>query len=119
MKEKYVQTINEYVKDGLASPKAEVEKESRKIVNDIPHQAVINVNKPGKIPVVFNAGASYKNTSLNENLQKGPDLLNNLVRILLRFRKGRYCVMADIEKMFHQVLVREQDRSTAICVSDK
>ena len=37
-------------------------------------------------------------------------MLNNLVGILLRFRKGRYCVMANIEKMFHQVLVREQDR---------
>ena len=35
--------------------------------------------------------------------------MNNLVGILLRFRKGRYCMMADIEKMFHQVLVREQD----------
>ena len=69
-----------------------------------------NVNKPGKIRVVFDAGVRYKNTSLNENLQKGPDLLNNLVGILLRFTKGRYCVMVDIEKMFHQFLVREQDR---------
>ena len=65
-----------------------------------------NVNKPGKICVVFYA----KKTPLNGNLQKGPGLLNNLVGILLCFKKGRYCVMADIEKMFYQVLVREQGR---------
>ena len=52
-----------------------------------------NVNKPSKIRVEFDAGARYKNTSLNENLPKGPDLLNNPVGILLRFRKGRDCVM--------------------------
>ena len=95
------------------------QKKNQKIINYIPHQAVTNVNKPGKIRVVFDAGARYKNTSLNENLQKGPDLLNNLVGVLLRFRKRRYCVMADIEKMFYQVLVREQDRSSAICVAHK
>ena len=71
---------------------------------------MVNIRKPGKIRVAFDAGVRYKNTFLNENLQKGSDLLNNLARILLRFRKVRYYVMADIEKMFHQDLVREQDR---------
>ena len=49
LKEKYVQTINEYIKDGHASilSKGEAEKESTKIINYIPHQAVTNVNKPG------------------------------------------------------------------------
>ena len=69
-----------------------------------------NVNKPGKICVIFEAGERYKNTSINKNLQKRPDLLNNLVGILIRFRKERNCVMADIEKMHRQVLIREQDR---------
>ena len=112
LKEKHVQTINEYIKDCHASilSKAKAEKESTKIINYLPHQVVTNVNKPGKIHVVFYASARYKNTSLNENLQKGPGLLNNLVGILLCFKKGRYCVIADIEKMFYQVLVREQDR---------
>ena len=57
--------------------------------------------KPGKIWVVFDAGASYENTSLNEKLYEGPDLLNILVGTLLRFRQEKYSVMADIEKMFH------------------
>ena len=33
------------------------------------------------------------------------DLLNNLVGALLRFRQGKFCIMVDIEKMFHQVMV--------------
>ena len=41
---------------------------------------------------------------------KGPDLLNNLVGVLLRFRQGKFCIMADIDKMFHQVMVDLRDR---------
>ena len=98
LKEKYVQTVNEYIKDGHRSilSKAEVEKESTKIINYIPQQAMTNVvNKLSKIRIVFDAGAKCKSTSLNENLQKGPDLLNNVLGILLHFRKRRYCMMAD------------------------
>lgn len=42
-------------------------------------------------------------------MPKSPDLLNNLVRVLLRFQQGKFCLMADIEKMFHQVLVDKND----------
>ena len=41
---------------------------------------------------------------------KGPDLLNNLVGVLTRFRMGRYAVMSNIEQMFHQILVENKDR---------
>ena len=52
------------MKDRHASilSKAEAEKKSTKIINYIPHQAVTNVNKPGKIRVVFDAGMRYKRT---------------------------------------------------------
>ena len=69
-----------------------------------------NINKSGKIRVVFDAGVKFQSTSLNENLLKGPDLLKNLVGVLLRFRQGKFCVMADIEKMFHQGIVDLRDR---------
>ena len=41
---------------------------------------------------------------------KGPDLLNNLVGVLTRFRMGRYAVMSNIEQMFLQILVENKDR---------
>ena len=61
-----------------------------------------NINKPAK----------SQSTSLNENLLKGPDLLNNLVGFLLRFCQGKFCTMADIDKMFHQLMVNQRDRDT-------
>ena len=47
--------------------------------------------------------------SLNDQLLQGPDFTNSLVGVLLRFRQERVAVMADIEKMFHQVNVTPED----------
>ena len=60
--------------------------------------------------MVYDAEAKYRNCSLNDHLLKGPDLLNNLVSIVIRFRLGQFAVTSDIEQMFHQVRVREEDR---------
>ena len=68
------------------------------------------MKKTDKIDVIFDADMKYKNTSLKKKLQKEPDLLNNLGGILLRFRKERYCMTPDGDKMLHKVLVREQDK---------
>ncbi|XP_068728733.1 uncharacterized protein [Montipora capricornis] len=56
--------------------------------------------------------ARFHNTSLNEQLLQGPDFTNSLIGILLRFRQERIGLMADIEKMFHQVRVSPQDTCT-------
>ena len=41
---------------------------------------------------------------------KGPDLLQNLIGILFRFRENRVALTADIEEMFLQFQVPEQQR---------
>ena len=76
----------------------------------MPHHAVLNPNKPGKVCVVFDAASKFDGVSLNDKLLTGPDLLNNVVGILTRFCTGKIGVMADIEQMFHQVGVCEEDR---------
>ena len=53
--------------------------------------------------------AKYNDTCLNQNFFPDPDLLNNLVSVLIRFRRGKYAVMADIKKMFHQSFVSPND----------
>ena len=76
----------------------------------LPHHAVLNPNKPGKVRMVMDAKAKYNNVSLNDKLLLGPDLLKNLCGVLLQFREERVALLADIESMFHQCQVVEEDQ---------
>ena len=59
----------------------------------IPHHGVYHPKKPNKIRVVFDASATYKGVSLNKRLLQGPDLTNNLIGVLCRFRQESVAVM--------------------------
>ena len=61
--------------------------------------------KKRKIRVVFNCSKKNAEISLNDTLLGGPDLINNLVGVLLRFRENKIAIMGDIESMFMQVKV--------------
>ncbi|XP_063615371.1 uncharacterized protein LOC134788408, partial [Penaeus indicus] len=76
----------------------------------IPHHGVYHPKKPDKIRVVFDCSAVYKNESLNKNLLQGPDLTNNLIGVLCRFRKEHVAIACDIEAIFHQVKVKPDHR---------
>ena len=77
----------------------------------LPHHRVCNANKPGKVRRVANAASIFKGRSLNTNLLSGPDLINNLIVILLRFREKTIVVMADEEAMFMQIVIISDDQS--------
>ena len=111
--EKYQNVINDYVAKGHAQKMTEEEVEATTPKTwYLPHHAVLNPNKPGKVRVVFDAASKFGGVSLNDKLLTGPDLLNNLVGILMRFRTGKIGIMADVEQMFHQVRVCEADRDS-------
>lgn len=67
----------------------------------------MNPKKPGKVRKVCNAACS----SLNDHLLTGPDLLQNLVGILMRFREERIAISADIEEMSSQVGVPDYEQA--------
>ena len=70
----------------------------------LPTFPVFHPNKPEKPPRVVNdAAAAFHGISLNSALVTGPDLLNLLVGVLIRFRNGEIAIAGDIEAMFHQV----------------
>ncbi|XP_054085783.1 uncharacterized protein LOC128921654 [Zeugodacus cucurbitae] len=72
----------------------------------IPHHAVTT-----KFRVVFNASApTSTGVSLNDIQLVGPTLQDSLSSILLRFRRYRVAITADIEKMLRQVLVAPEHR---------
>ena len=64
--------------------------------------------------IVFDAASEYEWTSLNKNLYmlSGPDMTNRLVCVLLRFHQGTIGIVADIEGMFHQICVLEEDQDS-------
>ena len=60
----------------------------------------------------MNGSANFHGTSLNKSLLTGPDLLQNLIHVLLRFRQHQFAVSADIEGMFLQVGVPDCDQTS-------
>ena len=106
----YSENIKDYVNKGYARKMTEAEVNRRsKRTWYLPHHPVTNVNKPNKVRTVFDAAAKSKGASLNDQLHTGPDLVNNLAGILLRFRNHHIAFTADVEAMFHQVYVSEED----------
>ena len=75
----------------------------------LPHHGVFHRQKQGKIRVVFDVASLHDGVSLNNQLLQGPDLTNNLLGILLRFRQYPKALVADIEGMFNQVKVPPED----------
>ena len=75
----------------------------------IPHHPVFS--KPGKVRPVFDCSAQCHGTSLNRECMQGPNLTNNLMDVLLRFRQFNYAIIADIESMYLQVRVPDADRN--------
>ena len=59
---------------------------------------------------VFDTAANFKDIYLNDNLLKGAGLLNSLITILTYFCLIKYAVIADIEQIFHQLKIKENDQ---------
>lgn len=77
----------------------------------LPIFGVYHPKKPSKIRVVFDSSAKYNGISLNDVLLTGPDLTNNLIGVLLKFRKEKIAVTADVEQMFFNFEVHEEHRN--------
>ena len=83
---KYKNTVNDYISKGHAVKLSPEEAKHRSpVANYVPHHDVSNINRPGKVRVVFDAAAKFDKVCLNEKLLKGPNYLNKLIGILLRF----------------------------------
>ncbi|XP_047992718.1 uncharacterized protein LOC125231321 [Leguminivora glycinivorella] len=81
----------------------------------LPHFSVYNLNK-GKYRAVFDCAAKSQGCALNDFILAGPDLLQSLLGILLRFREWEFAVTADIQEMFLQIQLRREDRHSQLFI---
>ena len=51
--------------------------------------------KPGKISLEFDCSAEYLGYALNKQLIQGPDLTNQIVGVLIRFREEQVALIGD------------------------
>lgn len=108
-KERYTAQMNNMFEKCYAEESLDTDTESQRLWY-LPHFAVINVNKPGKLRLVFDAAAKSNGVCLNDALLEGPDLLRDLAGMLFRFRERAIAVTADIKEMFLQVKIRKEDQ---------
>lgn len=77
----------------------------------LPIFSVDHPKKPDQVRMVFDSSAQCNGASLNNVLLSGPDLINSLLAVLMRFRLDNIGVMADIQQIFHCFKVREDHRN--------
>ncbi|XP_028419079.1 uncharacterized protein LOC114544723 [Dendronephthya gigantea] len=75
------------------------------------HHAVLRPEKKSTpVRIVFNSSSVFQGSRLNDYWKKGPDLLNSLFGVVLRFREKEVATSGDISKMYHRVLIPEKDQ---------
>ena len=95
---------NHYVEE---IPTAEVNTPS----NPTWYLPIFCVEQKKKAPrLVYDASAKYGGVSLNDALYQGPDLNNQLRNVLLRFRERPIAFAADIQSMFNNFAVPEDQK---------
>ena len=112
IKKNYAKTISEVLEKGYIIPISDAHIVEQRLDKEwyLQHHPVINPNKPGKVRRVLNGAGKFHGTSLNKSLPTGPDLLQNLIHVILRFRQHQFAVSADIKGMFLQVGVPDCDQ---------
>ena len=103
--ETYQQQIQDMIDRDVARKLTQEELQKYKgPIHYISHHEVLKPDsKSTPLRIVFNSSANYMGHVLNEYWAKGPDLLNSLLGILIRFRENEIAFIGDIKKMYHTV----------------
>ena len=77
----------------------------------IAHQMALNPSsKSTPVRVVFNSSQKFRDQSLNSSWELGPDVLNSLHGVLLRFRENYFAALGDVKKMYYMVRITIQEQ---------
>ena len=112
LKEKFHEQVQDLVQRGVFVRISEEEQRSYK--GPVFYVTMHEVYKPDSlstpIRLVINSSLKYDGASLNDVLMKGPDTLNNLFGIQLKFRTYMYALVCDMSKMYHTIHTTEKEK---------
>ncbi|XP_011884073.1 PREDICTED: uncharacterized protein LOC105571213 [Vollenhovia emeryi] len=112
LKKQYRRFMREYEDLGHMSRISEDKIKELHPVYFLPHHAVTKENSTTtKVRVVFD-GSSKTSTglSINDVQYTGPNLLEEIIYHLVRFRQWRYVLSADITKMYRQIRIHPEQQ---------
>lgn len=111
--ETYHRVLNEYLTLNHMKPTSCFEISSFESFKTfyLPHHAVVKPeSRSTKVRVVFNASKrTASGNSLNDVLHVGPTLQADLMMLILNWRLYKFVFNGDIEKMYRQILVYNED----------
>ena len=105
----YVSKMRNTINKGYllkAKPLQEVKYPDRVVY--LPHFPTRQIKKR----IVIDAAATHLGSCFNGLLMQGPDLMQSLVDIVVRFWQNSIAFACDIKEMFHQVKIPEEDQSS-------
>lgn len=108
--EEYCKFMRQYESLGHMEIVPEKEHKNEKVYY-LPHHAIIRESSLStKLRVVFDGSAKPANgNSLNDELLIGPPLQQEIRDLVTRWRQHKFCLVADIQQMYRQILISQQD----------
>ena len=105
----YCAIINQYINKGFIKKVGDQNKDKSKWF--LAHFPVITPDKETtKTRIVFNASAKCNGVSLNDVINQGPKLQQDLFDVLLRFRRYPVAVVCDIAEMYLRIGISPEDK---------
>ncbi|GFT08813.1 integrase catalytic domain-containing protein [Trichonephila clavipes] len=106
----YEQVFVDWEKEGIIEKIAQDEPKNGGKFHYLPHRPVFKENSLTRICPVFDGSAHHGiSCSLNDLVEKRPNLIEMIPAILNRFRLGKIGVISDIRKAFLQISLHEND----------
>ncbi|XP_047123010.2 uncharacterized protein LOC105849104 [Hydra vulgaris] len=106
--EEYNNIIKQYQEKGY------LEKINKRDLGDgwyLPHFLILRPDKSTtKVRIVFDGSAKFNGKSINDVIYQGPKLQQDLVTVLLRFRKYPVALACDIAEMYLKIGIHKDDQ---------
>ena len=105
----YDQIFKQYEVSGIIQRVSESDDVETGKIHYLSHRPVVRQDKETtKIRAVFDASAKTDGLSLNDCLYSGPNLMQKIFDILLRFRTNKIAILSDIKQAFLNIEITDE-----------